>query len=61
MDIEEQVIRNTVVGVLQDILENSSELVGYGEYGRGWVDGQTSMKMRVGEVMETWKRKQEKG
>ena len=49
------VLRELVVDVLKEVLENGHDLGGMGEYGRGWNDSKMQTKMIVKEMMERWK------
>ena len=46
---------NIVIQTLREVLDNGHDLGGMGEYGRGWNDARTQLKMMVKEMMERWK------
>ena len=49
------VLRELVVDVLKEVLDNGHDLGGMGEYGRGWNDSKTQTKMIVEEMIKRWK------
>jgi len=63
MDIEQRLalvitdkeVRKLVVDVLKEVLENGHELGGMADYGHGWNDRGTQIKMIVREMIERWK------
>ena len=50
-----KMIKELLIDVLKEIVENGHELGGMGEYGRGWNDAKMQTKMTVREMIERWK------
>lgn len=46
--------RTLVREVLQRLLEDESDVVGYGEYGKGWNDRGESIRQKFEEEMKKW-------
>jgi len=55
MDIDEKIVRDTVVEVLQEVLDSGYDLGGMGEYGSGWNDRGVQIRMKVREMMRRWR------
>jgi lysozyme family protein len=55
MTISHESARVIIRDILQEILDDDSQLSGFGEYGRGWNDKSESVKMKVRELMKEWK------
>ena len=47
-------IKSTVVVMLTKLMDENSELCGFGEYGRGWNDKSKSMDIRLREELKRW-------
>lgn len=55
MTISDESARVIIRSILQEILDDDSQLSGFGEYGRGWNDKSESVKMKVRELMREWR------
>ena len=60
MDITEQEIQKTikmaVIGALKEVLDKGHDLGGMADYGNGWNDRGTQVKMIVKEMIERWEK-----
>ena len=55
MTISDESARAIIRDILQEILDTDNQLMGFGEYGRGWNDKSESVKMKVRELMKEWR------
>jgi len=46
------ITKKVLLSVLSELLDGNSELVGFGEYGRGWNDRGESVKIKVMQTIE---------
>jgi hypothetical protein len=54
-ETQKALIRELVVDVLNEVIDNGHELGGMGEYGRGWNDAKEQTKRIVEEMIKRWK------
>jgi len=50
--------REFVVEVLQEVVDSGHELGGMGEYGKGWNDARTQVRIKVKEMKEKWQNRE---
>jgi hypothetical protein len=48
-------IRHLVVEVLKEVRESGHDLGGMADYGKGWNDRGTQIRMIIDEIIERWK------